>query len=275
LVDLVTPGRTAFTFVVRPDEKDQGAAIGQIHHRTGDSQAKLAFIGPEDAFSNSNGTHLLDALAQAAGQRGAHHMIAEVDELNPAFETLRQAGYAIYARQRIWRLEAIAREKPSDIKMAWRSFDRSDEMAITQLYHNIVPALVQQVELPPHQDKGDFVHYAEEELHGYLDIESGPRGVWIHPYFHPAAEAFNELITTFLDGYSDSRKRPLYLSMRSYQGWMAHGLEKLGFKVCSDQAVMVKRLAAMLRHPARSRIRAVESSHPEPTTPMVRNTLSK
>lgn len=270
LIDLVRPGRMACTLVSRPEDQEQQAAIGQIHHRPGDTHAKLSFIGPETAFENSASTHLLDSLAKAAGERGAHHLIAEIDEQDIAFEALRKAGYAIYARQRIWRLEAASRAQRSDGRMIWRSIDESDEPAINHLYHNIVPALVQQVEHPPHQDKGDYVHYVEGELHGYLDIESGPRGVWAHPYFHPAAEAFDSLFANFIESYSDHRKRPLYLSVRSYQGWMTHGLEKLGFTACSDQAVMVKRLTAMLRHPAHASLPAVEGRRPEPTTPMVR-----
>ena len=38
-----------------------------------------------------------------AGRRGAHMLSAEVDENAPLFKTMRQASYAIYARQEIWR----------------------------------------------------------------------------------------------------------------------------------------------------------------------------
>jgi hypothetical protein len=269
ILDLLTPGRSAYTLVSRASRKDEPDAIGQIIHRVGDPHARLSFLGPEQAFPTSNGIRLLDELGQAAGQRGAHHLIAEVDETNPIFESLRKAGFAIYARQRIWHQGEIPTADRLTQNAAWRSAKSSDELSLSQLYLNIVPALVQQVEQPPSLGRGDLAHSLEGDLLGYLDIERGPKGVWVHPYLHPAAENLDELLSGFLETYSDSRARPLYFAVRSYEGWVGHGLERLGFNVCSDQAVMVKRLAAYIRHPARARLPAVEGTRPEPTTPFV------
>ena len=47
--------------------------------------------------------------------------------------------------------------------------------------------------------------------------------------------------------------------------------EQVGFEPCTDQAVMVKRLAVGIRKPAASRIPAVEGTYPEPTAPIVRS----
>jgi hypothetical protein len=267
LLDMITPGRSACTIVARPDEKEDQPAIGQILHRAGDSLARLSFIGPESAISNPNILHLLDALSYAAGERGAQHLIAEVDEQSPIFENIRRAGFAIYARQRIWRLDVKADLKQLPKSEAWRSETENDESSINHLYLNIVPALVQQVELPPSVDRGDFVHVNEGELLGYLDIERGSLGVWVDPYFHPAVENLDELLLGFLGSYTDNQRRPLFFPVRSYQGWIGHALERIGFEPCSDQAVMVKRLAAALRRPAISSLPAVEGTHPEPTTP--------
>ena len=273
ILDLLTPGRSAYTLVSRASGKDEPDAIGQIIHRVGDPHARLSFLGPEQAFPTSNGIRLLDELGQAAGQRGAHHLIAEVDETNPIFESLRKAGFAIYARQRIWHQGEIPTADRLTQNAAWRSVKSSDELSLSQLYLNIVPALVQQVEQPPSLGRGDLAHSLEGDLLGYLDIERGPKGVWVHPYLHPAAENLDELLSGFLETYSDSRARPLYFAVRSYEGWVGHGLERLGFNVCSDQAVMVKRLAAFIRHPARARLPAVEGTRPEPTTPFAHEPL--
>lgn len=273
ILDLFTPGRSAYTLVSRASQKDEPDALGQIIHRVGDPHARLSFLGPEEAFPTSNGIRLLDELGKAAGQRGAHHLIAEVDETNPIFESLRKAGFAIYARQRIWHQSEIPAAGRTTQNAAWRSVKSSDELSLSQLYLNIVPALVQQVEQPPSLDRGDLAHSLEGDLLGYLDIERGPKGVWVHPYLHPAAENLDELLSGFLETYSDSRGRPLYFAVRSYEGWVGHGLERLGFNVCSDQAVMVKRLAALIRHPARARLPAVEGTRTEPTTPFAHEPL--
>jgi hypothetical protein len=274
VLDLLTPGRSACMLVSRPSETDEPNALGQIIHRMGDPHARLAFLGPEDSISTTNGLKLLDELGQASGERGAHHLIAEVDETNPVFEILRNAGFAIYARQRIWRLEEIPTIVRSTANAAWRPVKSTDERAVSHLYINIVPALVQQVEQPPIIERRDLAHALESDVLGYLDIERGPKGVWVQPYLHPAAENLDELLAGFLESYSDSRRRPLYFVVRSYQGWVSHGLERLGFTVCSDQAVMVKRLAALIRHPARVQLPAVEGTRPEPTTPFMRDTFA-
>jgi hypothetical protein len=267
LLDMITPGRSACTFVARPDEDHDRKAIGQILHHPGESHARISFIGPADAMSSPNIDRLLDVLSLAAGERGALHLIAEVDEESSIFEKIRNAGFAIYARQRIWRLEGKPDLNPTSRSTLWRSETEADEIAINHLYLNIVPALVQQVELPPRVDRGDFVHCNEDELLGYLDIERGPLGVWVDPYFHPAVENLDELLISFLERYNDNQKRPLYFPVRSYQGWIGHALERIGFEPYSDQAVMVKRLAVLIRKPAIASLPAVEGTHPEPTTP--------
>jgi hypothetical protein len=272
--DLLTPGRGTTTLVSRPSKTDEPPAMGQIMHRMGDPQAHLAFLGPEESIPTVHGLAILDELGQAAGERGAHHLIAEVDETHPVFERLRNSGFAIYARQRVWRLDQIPVLDQSTENAPWRPAKSSDEHAISHLYINIVPALVQQVEQPPSLSRRDLAHSLEGDVLGYLDIERGPRGVWVHPYLHPAAENLDELLSGFLASYSDSRGRPLYFAVRSYEGWVGHGLERLGFSACSDQAVMVKRLAALIRHPARARIPAVEGTRPEPTTPFAQDNLA-
>lgn len=274
VLDMLTPGRSTHSLVARSADKEEPAALGQFNHRMGEPHARLTFLGPEEIISSDQMLAILDELGQAAGERGAHHLIAEVDETNLAFESLRHAGFAIYARQRVWRLHetALLDEVAEDAR--WRPSRSTDGPAISHLYINIVPALVQQVEPPPNLSRGDLVHSKDGELLGYLDIERGPRGVWVQPYLHPATENLGELISGFLETYSDNRNRPLYFAVRSYEGWVGHGLERLGFSVESDQAVMVKRLAAQVRHPARARIPAVEGTRPEPTTPLAQNPLA-
>jgi len=269
LLDFITPKRTACTFVVRPDEEEDREAIGQISHRSGEAHARLSFFGPVGVISSPGSSRLLDALSHAAGERGAQHLIAEVDEESSVFELIRKAGFAIYARQRIWRLQGKPVLDPLIKPTGWRVETNDDESGISHLYLNIVPALVQQVELPPSVDRGDLVHWNEGELLGYLDIEKGPLGIWIEPLIHPAVENLDELLMNLLVNFFDNQNRPLYFPVRSYQGWIGHALERIGFEICSDQAVMVKRLAVAIRKPVLSTLPAVERTHPEPTTPFV------
>ncbi len=278
------PGAGAATLVVRPTEVGLGPAVGQLVQRNGEAAARMTFFAPDDALQQPSGLSLLEALCQAAGARGARNLIAEVEEESPAFEGLRQAGFAVYARQQIWRLGEptdpggrssrprsrwAMRRQGSSSPASWRVETPTDATAIHLLYLNLVPALVQHIEPPPGRSRRGLVHWREGELLGYIEVVSGPRGVWVQPFFHPAAERSQELIAAFLPLLQDGRRRPIYACVRSYQGWMNHHLERMGFELCEGQAVMVKRLAAAARRPALVPLPALEGKQPEPTAPFI------
>jgi hypothetical protein len=275
------PAGNVHTRVARPAHGEGLPAIGQIMQRNNDPLARLTFFSPAEAISEPGGASLLDALCHAAGGHGARNLIAEVDEHCLAFEALRRGGFAVYARQVLWYLPP--QEDPRQVPRTgsgraghkgrdamWRRETSADEPAIHFLYLNTVPALVQQIEPPPARGGRGLVHWGGGELLAYFDIEHGSLGVWTQPYFHPAAGNADGLLTGFLDRLANGRRRPVYVCVRSYQGWMNGPLESLGFETFQNQAVMVKRLAATVRRPALAVLPALEGTRPEPTAPFAR-----
>jgi hypothetical protein len=279
LFDVITPGRSAWTLVVRPGDSGEPAGVAQCVQYNADPFARLTFISPSELLGTSSGQRLLEGTARTAGEHGAHNLIAEVDELSPAFECLRHAGFAIYGRQRIWQLKSPGNGLPPEAQRAsdaskeaggltWRSEVASDQVSIQNLLMNLVPVLVQQVEpATPHGGRG-YVYWAEKELLGYIDVDRGPLGVWLQPFFHPAAEKLDQLFSAILRLLNGRRDRPIYLCVRSYQSWLSSPLEGLGFEPCLDQAVMVKRLAVPIRQPAVAPMPALEGTRAKPTAPM-------
>lgn len=269
LLDSITPGRSESTLVAPHDSKRALTAVGQVELTGRGDIARLTFIAPDAALKMDNGLRLLDALATSAGKRGALGLIAEVDEASAAFETLRTAGFAVYARQRVWRWEPAAGEAGDvDPQDPWRPLREEDSLALKGLYHNLVPPLVKQVEEDPGAYSDGLAFGRSGEMLGFLIIESGPLGSWVQAYFHPAVENFDRWMQSALNRIG-SNHSPVHLCVRSYQGWMNNPLENLGLQRVTDQAVMVKRLAARVRQRGEQLLPALEATRPEPTAPFV------
>jgi hypothetical protein len=238
-----------------------------LHLQAGESRAHLSFLAPEEAVHTAHGIRLLEELGKFAGRRGAFHLIADVDEASPVFVSLREAGFTVYTHQRIWRCEAPWKGAPAADKKLWRAADSVDEHRVSLLYLNIVPALVQHVEVCPTLKAEGWVHIDQGEILGFMEVDRGPMGMWAMPYLHPAIQNLDEVLASFLGALGDHDKRPLYIAVRSYQGWVGDALERMGFSASHDQAIMVKRLAAQVRKPALAPFSPAEGTQPEPTTP--------
>lgn len=267
LLHAVTPGRGDCTLVAPHPTEPALTAIAQARHHPRAPIARLTFLGPAASIDEDNGFRLLEAIASAIGKRGGHHLLAEVNEDAQAFESLRRAGFAVYARQRIWQLPAQSGSPAEPADGAWRDERAEDRLAIHRLYLNVVPGLVQQVEPPPGGPPAGLVHRQQGEMQAFLDLAAGPRGGWIQPYVHPAAEGHEALLAESFRRLAGRQKRPLYICIRSYQGWMNAALERLGLARCADQAVMVKRMTAPVRQSQEVFAPQLEATRPEPTAP--------
>ena len=62
--------------------------------------------------------------------------------------------------------------------------------------------------------------------------------------------------------------RPVYLCIRSYQGWLEVAMEDLNVEVGPRQALMVKHLAVSQRAVQPVRLPALEKSRAEPSAPI-------
>ncbi|KAA3646483.1 MAG: hypothetical protein DWQ07_09730 [Chloroflexi bacterium] len=216
--------------------------VGQVAHIRNLPFARFSFLAPESAIESTALPALLENLVQRVGERQARSLVAEVEESTYTFEALRKAGFSIYSRQRIWKITSVPKMDRGETP--WRRPKSEDEFAIHALYNNLVPALVQQVEPPYWDDKSGYVFYQEGELLAFVDVVSGPRGIWLQPFFHPETDQVAERLIDLLHILKPSAKRPVYIGLRSHASWLEASLENLDVEVGPRQAVMVKRLAA-------------------------------
>lgn len=221
------------------------AAIGQLRHPPNTRQARIAFAAPvpQQEEDQPLWEALLDELSKVAGESGATSLIVELAEDLLAFEGLRRAGYSVYARQEIWMREpAPLEESPACDLYPFRS---SDEIGASQLYHMIVPGILQQVEnVPPLADS--YILKESGTIVGLISSKRGSRGVLLQAHLHPDAEQRTDEALGNVLHYVRADKQPVYFRVRRYQGWQGKYLEKFGFKVMGTQAVMVKHIAVRI-----------------------------
>jgi hypothetical protein len=259
LLSYLDPRRNIYTAVA----SDDGISLmGQVTLREDETSARLTFLAPAEAL-NGLTQPLLEHLVTQVGEWGAFHLLAEVNEDSPAFRLLRQAGFAMYAWQRIWKLPASDQAGNGDI---WRQAAETDWPAVQSLYGQIVPALLHPVEVLPKQVMG--LVCSEGNLQAYVAVNSGPKGVWIQPIVPPDSDCVSEQLAGLTNAVSDWREKPLFVCVRSYQAWLESVLEDLGAEAGPRQAVMVRRLAKLQK--VEEKVSAMDKVLVKPTAPVAR-----
>jgi hypothetical protein len=266
MLSALAPSMGVFTSVsVENGDKDH-LLIGQAIHTIGSQCAQMTFLTPEEALETSVLPPLLEHMFIQMMERGAFRLLADVNEEIQAFEVLRQSGFAIYARQRIWQLvgQPVGQSKPTP----WRAAAERDLIPVRSLYNNLIPALVQQVEPFPAERLHGQVYREGDDLLAYVELKYGHRGIWAQPFVHPDLEDISERLADLLASLPNRRSRPVYLCVRSYQAWLEAALESLGATPNPRQAMMVKHLAIPQKALRALTIPALEGGHPEVTAPI-------
>ncbi len=246
--------------------------IGQFIHPAGSPFSHLTFLTPDEALDTPCVRTLIEYMMALSGRRGALRLLAEVDELSPAFDALRRSSFSIYTRQRVWQFTGfpVGRDRAS----TWREALPQDELPIRILYNNLVPGMVQQIEPSVAQawrgrPKG-MVYYAQGELLAFVELTYGHRGAWAQPFVHPDAEDMAEHFLDLLSKIPNRRSRPVYVCVRSYQSWLEAAIEALGAESGPRQAVMAKQLTVQQKAGRTFALPALEGGQPEITAPVAR-----
>ncbi len=267
MLSYLNPRRHIYTGIA----SENGISLmGQVVLRGDETSARLTFLAPAENI-NSLALSLLDHLTTQAGNWGAFHLLAEVDENSPVFRSLRQAGFAMYAWQRVWKLPQL--EKTGEAG-SWREAEETDWPAVQSLHGQIVPALIQPVDALPKQASGlvcrggpsASLRSAQGDLQAYVAVDSGPDGVWLQPLVPPDSGCGSERLA----GLPDWGDRPVYICVRSYQAWLETVLEDLGAEAGPRQAVMVRRLAKTIKEPQAVSVMEKALAKAKPAAPVSR-----
>lgn len=216
--------------------------LGGVIHSQGDSFARLLYLAPIGELSHPSLPPLIEHLASEAGNWGAFHILAETDEDSAAFPALRAAGFSVYAWQRIWDISGIDSGPPASI--CWQKAQSVNLHTIQNLFHQIVPPLLQPVEPTPKRASGLVCN---EGGMCYVNLAQGVAGTLVSPLIHPEATGVTEKIQALIGQIPNRGGKPVYLCVRSYQAWLEPVLEDLGAKASQRQAVMVKHLTRLVK----------------------------
>ena len=246
----VNPVRHIYSAITNGDGE---AVLGGIIHSRSDTFAKLLYIAPLSQLNHTDLPELIENLSAQAGNWGAFHVLAEVDETSDAFVALRKAGFSVYAWQRMWNVSEIAeagsgsraerRVKPED--EAWTRVKSVHLPSVQSLYHQIVPPLLHPFEPQPKSPGGWMC--CNEGTRCYVSMVHGVYGIVLTPLIHPEATDVSRKLASLINHLPERRNRPVYLCVRSYQAWLEPVLADLGAKAAERQAVMVKHLARLVK----------------------------
>jgi hypothetical protein len=269
LFSYLAPSLGIFTCVSNGDASPEGRMIGQFIHPAGSPFSHLTFLAPSSALESCSISALVEYMMALSGERGALRLLADVDEQISAFEALHRCGFAVYSRQCIWQLDGRPANEPS--KHTWRLLTDQDMIPVRNLYNNLVPGLVQQIE-PFAQSKAalprGLVCYQNGELLGFVELKYGQRGIWVQPFIHPDTEDVQQTLLDLVNKIPDRRSRPVYICVRSYQAWLELAIDDLGGKAGPRQAVMARQLVTPQRVERMFALPALEGGQAEASAPL-------
>lgn len=272
LLSYFTAAGGIYTYRGREDTNSRRVLLGQAALKPGGQSAHLTFIAPDTALDSPCLPGLLEPLMVELGEHGVFNLLADVEEENTAFEALRKAGFAIYARQRIWQLTGEPLFEPLETR--WKNGTSSDILGVRSLYNNLVPGLVQQVEPPPTNRLRGLTYKEKDEVLVYLELKYGPAGIWMQPFVHPNTTSVANRLAYLVQHLPNRRGRPVYICVRSYQSWLESAVEDIGADAGPRQAVLVKRLAVMQKQERTLVVPNLERGQREASAPMTNSKSS-
>jgi hypothetical protein len=232
------PARHVYTAIAK---ENGDFLLGSVIHTPSETFARLLYLAPSTHLTHPSLVPLIENLSAQAGTWGAFHVVAEVDETSEAFVSLRNAGFAVYAWQRMWNVSSIT-ETAS--RSEWTRMREVDIPSMQSLYHQIVPPLLQPVEPLPRHAEG-FICNEGGKFH--VGASSGAAGIVLSPLIHPEEADVDAKLSGLILGLPNRGTRPVFVRVRSYQAWLEPVLEDLGALAGPRQALMVKRLARIIK----------------------------
>jgi hypothetical protein len=264
----------AETFVLYANGRKQNAlGVVQARLRKNRPEADITFIAPSlehDPDAVTTWYRLLAEATNSFGEMGVQRIYAQVPSGNGAEQVFGQAGFSVFTREDIFVLsmEKIAARGQVDIPITLRRMRKRDAWNVLRLYSAVTPRNVQHSEamrttegalgkLDDWWENLNGTSYLFERsetgvnsLTGIVRITRGRLASWVRLHLHPDAQAYaDEMIAETIALVSKIRARPIYVSVRDYEGGIRAALESAGFESQMERSLMVKHTTVRVRAP--------------------------
>jgi hypothetical protein len=264
-----------FTYVLHaPDDAATWCGFVQAHAFKSGLAWKIACMAPALDSSEDAATiwyRLLLHLCIAGGERHVQRLFACLPQDGPAEEVFRQASFAVYCHEQVFECtDNTVKGKPSG---RMRAVQPEDNWHVQRLCHRATPRPVVQVEelsdarkecpqfeMPALDSQQGYVLYGQNgEMAGYLQVAAGPQGSWLRLTVHPdVRDATAEMLDHALAVLSDAPSRPLYCTVREYEGDIQALLEERRFVSVGACSLVAKHTTVHVREPHRKLVPALE-----------------
>ncbi|MGH2613652.1 MAG: hypothetical protein ACRDJC_00295 [Thermomicrobiales bacterium] len=199
---------------------------------------------------------------RAAGLRGVRRLFARVPAGHPLVDTMRQCGWAPYARESVFRGEILIPK--SRTRRDLRLQEAADTWAIHQLYAASVPRQIQEIEAltshvwhmdqPKRTRRGvrqtGWLLEEAGQLVAYARYTRGPRSGMIDAVVPPGEGTH---LGALLDGVASvarqGRTRPTYCTLRGYLLDVREELTDRGFSELGEQELLIRYTTVTARAP--------------------------
>ena len=254
--------------------KGKVTLIGRIFMNIGDEASRLAFLdhARQPVIMPSSPCWII---LPGNPNRGAYRFLAEMDEDDEAFECFRMAGFSVYTRQKIWKIP-LEPGLQTELEGEWQPLQSFDVHDVQNLNHAIVPPLVQGAEGLDKRPIRGLVYRINGELLAFVEVISGPSGIYLIPVFHPNLQEPRLVLSAMINKVNGQNGKKIYLAIRDYQSWLQSALEGLNGKSSTRKVLMVKHLVHRQKVAALNPIRKVLEAHgTEPTAPIAQHMRRK
>jgi len=266
-----------FTFVLRTPDLGK-SLLGFAQARALRPEAAWSIVRMAPALDSSKDAatiwyRLLLHLCIAAGERRVQRLLARVSRGGAAEEVFRQAGFSVYCHERVYRRDSAAEAGRFSSHICPL---RTDDLASLQrLCQETTPRPILLSEgvrsigdqsRPPQMPDSDTEWYEAfrqldppGSVSAAVHITVGANGSWLRLLMPPDPDAFAaEVLDHALSRLSDCSPRPVYCTVRDYQGGIQAPLEERDFALIETHSLLVKHTTVRVREAPRKALRSFE-----------------